>query len=403
VAVPPGDRAPATLAPLSALSAVRPARTGPGAWTSEIPNGLSGRHSSAGGCIRGFRINLALARDRSTRKEDETISNPAPSLTVVIVVGDEGTRFGLERTMHSLRHQAMVDRMEILVVDCSPPGAPPLRGSDHPSVRTVKLPRDGTTMAQARAAGVRAARAPLVAFLDEHSFALAGWAEALVEAHTGPWAGVGGEIYNLSSAVGFADPIYLMGHGRWLPPAARGEVDLLPSHDTCYKREVLLSYGDQLAELLMAEPVLMWKLRADGYQLLLEPAVKSMHGYTVNPLTLVAFYAWNRCLGFARARTFAWSWRRRMLHVVLSPLLPFWRALRLFVYLLRRHPVRLPTFVLGLPAILLAQYGAAVGEAAGVLFGKGTAEILFTQSHLRGLRWRAELPRPSMTAGTGSP
>jgi hypothetical protein len=302
--------------------------------------------------------------------------------------------------MHSLLHQMMIDRMEILVVDCGPPGTPALRGSDHPNVRTIKLPRDGTTMAAARAAGVHAARAPLVGFLDEHSFALAGWAEALVEAHSGPWAGVGGEIYNLSSAVGFADPIYLMGHGQWVPPAMKGEVGLLPSHDACYKKNVLLGYGDDLPELLMAEPVLMWKLRADGYSLLLDPSVKSMHGYTVNPLTLVAFYAWNRCLGFARAKVFKWTWSRRLIHAVLFPFIPWWRALRLFVYLLRHHPTRLPTFIVGWPMILLAQYGAALGEAVGVLFGKGDAEILFTQSHLRGLRWKAELPKTRMTTET---
>ncbi len=172
------------------------------------------------------------------------MSDEGPLLTVVIVVGDEGTRGGLERTIQSLRHQGIIDRMEILEVDCSLPGTTALNGSDHQSVRTIKLPRDGTTMAQARAAGVREARSALVAFLDEHSFAMAGWAEALVEAHHGPWAGVGGEVYNLTSAVGFSDPIYLMGHGRWVPPARRGEMELLASHDTCYKRDILLSYGD---------------------------------------------------------------------------------------------------------------------------------------------------------------
>jgi hypothetical protein len=42
--------------------------------------------------------------------------------------------------------------------------------------------------------------------------------------------------------------------------------------------------------------------------------------------------------------------------------------------------------------ILLAQAGAAVGEGLGLLFGLGEAERLFTQSHLRGLRLRAEIP-----------
>ena len=327
---------------------------------------------------------------------DESASSNT-QLSVVIVVGDEGTRGGLERTMQSLRAQASFDSMEVIIVDCSQPGTPPLEGSDHPNVRTVCMPRDATTMAQARAEGVRDAQAPIVAFLDEHSFAMAGWAEALIEAHKGPWAGVGGEIYNLSSAVGVADPIYLMGHGRWAPPAKRGEVELLPSHDTCYKREILLQYGDNLAQLLMAEPVLMWKLREDGHKLFLEPDVKSLHGYTVNPLTLVAFYAWNRCFGHSRAEVFNWTPLKRLGFSLMTPFIPWIRAYRLLKLLIRIHPERLWVFLTGLPFILLAQYGAAVGEAVGMLFGKGISEILFTQTHLRGLRIFAEMPSDSNT------
>jgi hypothetical protein len=277
-------------------------------------------------------------------------------------------------------------------VDCAASGAPPLKGSDHPCVRTVKLPRSATTLSQARAEGVRQARAPIVGFLDEHSFAMAGWAEAILKAHQGPWAGVGGEIYNSTSGQGFSDPIYLMGHGRWLPPAPRGEAELLPSHDTCYKREIILQYGDRLAELLMAEPILMRRLRLDGYRLYVDPDVKSMHGYTVNPLTLVSFYAWSRCFAAARASVFGWSLDKRILFGVSSPLISVIRAFRLFLYLLSQRPICLPTFLVGLPIILLAQAGAAVGEGLGMLFGLGRAEILFTQMHLRGLRLRPESP-----------
>lgn len=64
----------------------------------------------------------------------------------------------------------------------------------------------------------------------------------------------------------------------------------------------------------------------------------------------------------------------------------------LIAYLARARPARLPTAVVGFPVILLAQYGAAAGEAVGLLLGKGNAEILFSQTHLRGLRWKAEVP-----------
>ncbi len=326
------------------------------------------------------------------------MQNGKPLLTVVVVVGDLNTRSGLEQTMFSILHQSIIDQMEVLVMDCSVQGAPLLKGSGHPSIRTIKLPRATTTISRARAEGIRQAQAPIVAFLDEHSFAMTGWAESLVKAHGGPWAGVGGEIYNASSAVTFADPIYLMGHGRWVPPASRGEMDLLPSHDTCYKRDVLLRYGDRLEELLMAKPILMWRLRADGYKLFLEPDVKSVHGYKVNPLTLMAFSAWNRCFGYARARAFNWSRWRRIREVLLAPAIPLGRSFRLFLYLARYHPDRLLTFLAGLPIILLAQSVCRTGSKVYAYQRKQAfifarlllVELLFRVYPLKGL-WLVEI------------
>lgn len=78
----------------------------------------------------------------------------------------------------------------------------------------------------------------------------------------------------------------------------------------------------------------MWKLRADGYRLFLEPDVKSAHGYTVTLLILVAFMAWNRCFGYMRAEVFSWSRPRRYLLASLAPILPWVRVLRLGIYLL---------------------------------------------------------------------
>ena len=97
-----------------------------------------------------------------------------PELSVVLVVGDLGNRAGLERSLSSLTLQGAIDQTEVVVVDCGKPDDPPMRGSEHRSVHTIKLPRGTTTMADARAEGVRHARAPLVAFMDEHSFAMAG-------------------------------------------------------------------------------------------------------------------------------------------------------------------------------------------------------------------------------------
>jgi len=50
--------------------------------------------------------------------------------------------------------------------------------------------------AVARAAGVRAARTPLVAFAEDHCFPAPDYAERLIERHREAWSGVGPRIHN---------------------------------------------------------------------------------------------------------------------------------------------------------------------------------------------------------------
>ena len=60
---------------------------------------------------------------------------------------------------------------------------------------------------------------------------------------------------------------------------------MLPGHNTSFKRDVLLAYGDELPDLLRAEIVLHTRLHRDGHRLLLEPAAKFEH---INESTLAS-------------------------------------------------------------------------------------------------------------------
>ena len=58
-----------------------------------------------------------------------------------------------------------------------------------------------------------------------------------------------------------SDAIALMNYARWLPPARSGVESLLPGHNVAYDRELLLSFGGRLPELLNCDPLLMWKIQ----------------------------------------------------------------------------------------------------------------------------------------------
>lgn len=297
-------------------------------------------------------------------------------LTVILVVGQRRERAA--RALASVLAQEAVERLEVLVLDCAPGNPPPLPGSGHPGVRWVVLP-ESTRFAAAKALGVRMARAPVVAFLEEHCRVAAGWAEALIAAHRGGWAGVGPEMHNANPGSPGSRVVALMNYHPWLPPAQRGEHDMLPGHNASFKRELLLGYGAELDRLLGAEIVLHTRLRQDGHRLLLEPAARLFHlndGRIGSALR--GFYLFHRCYGPLRAEVFAWTLARRLLYVAATPLIPLYFVVRLLLVLARRRPRLLGAAVAASPWMLAAQTASALGQAAGLLIGLGDAEAGFT-------------------------
>lgn len=64
--------------------------------------------------------------------------------------------------------------------------------------------------AEARAAGIRQANAPVVAFVEDHSYPDPDWAERLIEAHRKLWAAVGPVMMvNANPATMISWPIFL--------------------------------------------------------------------------------------------------------------------------------------------------------------------------------------------------
>jgi hypothetical protein len=207
----------------------------------------------------------------------QLVPSGLPAMSVVVITPD-----GYDTISAVLRHvnaQSVKEELEIVIVaptvDAIPLDAPAMQG--FRCVRVVPFGAVAASTAAARAAGVRAACAPIIAFVEDHCFPQPGWAAALIAAHREPWAAVGPAIGNANphGAVSWAN--LLIEYAPWLEPATAGAVQHLPGHNSSYKRNLLLEYGPALETMLEAESILHWDLRAKGFALLLEPAAKSLH------------------------------------------------------------------------------------------------------------------------------
>jgi hypothetical protein len=288
-----------------------------------------------------------------------------PGISVVIPTDRFET---IERVVASLRRQTACGSIELVVVT---PRGSTLAGHERElqslqSVRVVEA--DTTSLSRARAAGVRAASSYLVAFSESHSFPEPNWAEALIAAHSGPWAAVGPAMVNPHrvGSAGWVD--FLIDYGRWVPPVASGPVDDLPGHNSSYKRALLLDYGPELESMLDAEWILHRDLRHRGYALYLEPAAMTRH---VSPSrlvpSLVQWFHYSR--GFATSRSRDWPGARRALYAAGSPLIVLVRLRGVIAAMRRTGQARMIGRALPLAVLTLA--ASAAGELVGYAVGGG--------------------------------
>ena len=296
-----------------------------------------------------------------------------PSISVIMDTGvhrDHG-----EHLLASLLNQEVIDEMEIIVFDSVDANVPPLLGHNHPAVTYTRVDPE-TLFSVALVRAVHQARAPIVAFIEEHCIAMPGWAAALVNAHQQPWGAVCGEVINGNPGVGISDAEFLTCRSvTWMSPAERAEIDMLDGHNASYRRDLLLAYGDEaLVEMLAAEATLLMKLKQDGHRLLLEPAAQYIHRNEANIKTLpFSLFFWHRTFGDTRARLFQWSLRKRILRVGVALFTPPYQALRTLRYIRKKRPDLLQSFLTNLPIILLLGYAGSFGQIVGLLFGKGNS------------------------------
>jgi hypothetical protein len=310
-----------------------------------------------------------------------------PELSIILITPDS---FGtIRQTVGTLARQTIRDRIELVIpapsdahIEVDPELAAVFGG-----VRVIALP-SVSPAGPARAAGVRASRAPVVAFAEDHCFPEPGWAEALVRAHRQTYAGVGPAIRNANpgTLVSWAD--LLIGYGPWLAPAVAREMDFLPGHNSSYKRDVLLEYGDALADLMEAETVLQWDLRRKGHRLFLEPAAEAAHtNFGLWSSWIPASFLGGRA--FAATRASEWSPARRLAFTAASPLIPFVRLARV-VRNARRAKQRWPFLLRVLPTVAVGLVLDASGQTLGYAFGAGTAHERMARYEWHRLRHTSE-------------
>ena len=300
-----------------------------------------------------------------------------PQMSIILVTDAYQT---IKEVIAHLREQSVRDRLEIVIV--TPTGQPlvPEPGALE-GFAQVRLVEVGSILplGEPRAAGVRMATAPIVVIGETHSYPRPGWAEALIQAHTEPWAVVVPAFGNANPETPLSWAAFLRDYGRWVDGLPAREIDFVPPYNTATKRNVLLEFGGRLDRMVSQGDELGAALQAQGHRIYFQPAAKIDHANVCRPMAwLVQRFLTGRVLAAGRAQR--WSPPRRMLYACGAPLIPVVVLLRLLTSVrITKQNRRLPLGTL--PAMVIGAIASAAGEMVTYAAGAGRAVKLHSDEY----------------------
>ena len=287
----------------------------------------------------------------------------------------------------AVRASSIAADVELIVV-CSSERELGLDSSDTIGIGAVRVIEFGAVipLSPARAAGIRAATCAFVFVGETHSFPAEGCLEALVTAHqSGVYAAVTPVIENANPQKALSWAGLMLTYRHWLEPVGREEVDVLSTYNACFRRDLLIGFGDRLAAMLDYGSGLDTELRAGGGHFLIEPAARLTH-LNVAALSgcLRERFLSGRFWGTARSRR--WSAARRLAYVLGAPLLPVMiagRAIRSKQWTYHRQ--RMPRGTLA--AVIMCAVVTAAGELTAYIAGGGRTPIWLAEYELHRARY----------------
>ena len=274
------------------------------------------------------------------------------------------------RTLECLRRQTIRDRLEIVLVSTSgePLGVAPDELAGFAAYVLVE-PEAPLSLPLGRAAGIRAARAPLVFVAETHGFPHPEMAERLVAAIRPPWtAAVPGFCNaNPDGAVSWSNLI--SDYGQWLAALPGGERPTCPPYNTVFQRSFVVEALER-DEKRSRPGTTSSQGFAPGVTASSASRPRSSTTSTCRSAGPGCVSASSAGRSQAAVRVRNWSPYRRAAYALGSPLLPFvflGRSSRPFIAARRAHPLPWLTA----PALVAGVVAVAAGELTAFVAGGG--------------------------------
>ena len=281
-----------------------------------------------------------------------------PKLSVV--VASHNARISIEECLTSLQAQRD-ESAEILVVDNSTDGTTDILREQFPHIQLI--PRSPSQLIpELWGAGIRQSTGDIVAITTAHFIPETNWVAQILEAHQDSSPAIGGAIENNVSA-GIVDwALYFCRYSKYMLPFRRGFVSEIAGDNASYKR-LAIDQCEHAWHDGFWEQAVHRELRKRGAQLLIDPSIIIYHKRSFGFREFMKQrYRHGRQFGGWRLRNL--TGLTRMIHIGLSPMIPFVLLYRILREVLVKHR-HYKQLLLSLPILSLFLLAWTMGELTG--------------------------------------
>lgn len=272
----------------------------------------------------------------------------------------------LRNTLASLRAQTIRQQIEVILVH-GPDGASEVDAAqfrEFHSFRALEM-RNEFSLAEGFAAGFVMATAPVLTYVEDHVTLNPEWAEAIVDAHRGPWVAVAPAMENANDPRSIiARATFLAGFVWWYGEDRQRQVCSGPGHNTTYKRSALEPFSSRLIELYASERNLCYLLEANGGKLVIEPRAVTRH-VNISKLHSAFAHAYYGGKVFGGQRVSTMGPLEKLGRTLIAPAIPPLQLARTIRTLRSRRKASEVGLLAALPVLIMNLILHAIGEVAG--------------------------------------
>jgi hypothetical protein len=209
-----------------------------------------------------------------------------------------------------------------------------------------------------------AAKGQIVALIEDYGRPAHDWSQKIIEAHRENFPAIGGAIENeIDRSLNWA--VYYCDFGRYQNPIIDGPSNIASDANISYKASALVAIRSQWQETYR-ERVVNGALINGGHQISLSPEIilfQHRSDLRFKP-ALQERFVWGS--SYAAIRRKHLSLAKRLLYIVVSPVLPFLIVPRMTAIAIRKRRDLRP-FIKALPAIFALTMSWSFGELVGYI------------------------------------